>query len=58
VLAGAARQAAAYGGSLRVVCARRQIRRLFGLTRLDQTVPVAASLAEVQKAAGTDAEAV
>jgi anti-anti-sigma regulatory factor len=58
VLAGAARQAAAYGGSLRVVCARRQIQRLFGLTRLDQAVPVAASLAEVQKAAGTDAEAV
>jgi hypothetical protein len=40
-----------------VVCARRQIRRLFGLTQLDQVVPVAASLAEVQKA-GTDAEAV
>ena len=58
VLAGAARQAAAHGASLRVVCARRQVRRLFGLTRLDQTVPVAASLAEVQKAAGTDAEAV
>jgi anti-sigma B factor antagonist len=58
VLAGAARQAAAEGASLRVVCARRQIRRLFSLTLLDQTVPVAASLAEVQKAAGTDAEAV
>jgi anti-sigma B factor antagonist len=58
VLAGAARQAAAHGGSLRVVCARRQVRRLFGLTQLDQAVPVAASLAEVQVAAGIDAEAV
>ncbi len=58
VLAGAARQAAAHGGSLRVVCTRRQIRRLFGLTRLDQAVPLAASLAEIQEAAGADAEAV
>ena len=58
VLAGAARQAAAHGASLRVVCARRQVRRLFGLTRLDQAVPVAASLAELKKAAGADAEAV
>jgi hypothetical protein len=49
---------AAEGASLRVVCARRQIRRLFGLTRLDQAVPVAASLAEVQQAAGAGAEAV
>jgi anti-sigma B factor antagonist len=58
VLAAAARHAAAHGASLRVVCARRQIRRLFRLTRLDQAVPVAASLAEVQQAAGADAEAV
>jgi anti-sigma B factor antagonist len=58
VLAGAARQAAAYGGSLRVVCARRQVRRLFSLTQLDQAVPVAASLAELKKAAAADAEAV
>ena len=58
VLAGAARQAAAEGTSLQVVCARRRVRRLFGLTQLDQAVPVAASLAEVQAAAGTDAEAV
>jgi anti-sigma B factor antagonist len=48
VLAGAARQAAAEGTSLQVVCARHRVRRLFGLTQLDQTVPVAASLAEVQ----------
>jgi len=58
VLAGAARQAAAEGTSLQVVCARHRVRRLFGLTQLDQTVPVAASLAEVQVAAPADAEAV
>jgi len=58
VLAGAARQAAAQGTSLQVVCARRRVRRLFGLTQLDQTVPVAASLAEVQVTAPADAEAV
>ena len=58
VLAGAARQAAAHGTSLQVVCARRRVRRLFGLTQLDQAVPVAASLAEVQVAAPADAEAV
>jgi len=58
VLAGAARQAAAQGTSLQVVCARRRVRRLFGLTQLDQAVPVAASLAEVRVAAPADAEAV
>jgi len=58
VLAGAARQAAAHGAGLRVVCARRQVRRLFSLTRLDQAVPLAASLAEAREAAGADAEAV
>jgi anti-sigma B factor antagonist len=58
VLAGAARQAAAKGASLQVVCARRRLRRLFGLTQLDQAVPVAESLAEVQVAAPADAEAV
>ena len=58
VLAGAARQAAAHGASLRVVCARRRVRRLFSLTRLDQAVPLAASLAEAREAAGADAEAV
>ena len=58
VLVGAARQAAAHGASLRVVCARRQVRRLFSLTRLDQAVPLAASLAEAREAAGADAEAV
>ncbi len=58
-LAGAARHATAHGSSLRVVCGRRQVRRLFGLTRLDQVVPLAASLAEILKeAAEADAEAV
>ena len=32
--------------------------RLFSLTRLDQAVPLAASLAEAREAAGADAEAV
>ena len=58
VLAGAARQAAAEGTRLQVACARHRVRRLFGLTQLDQTVPVAASLAEVQVTAPADAEAV
>jgi anti-sigma B factor antagonist len=58
VLADAARKAAAHGASLRVVCVRRQIRRLFGLTRLDQAVPLSASLAEIRSAPGADAEAV
>jgi anti-sigma B factor antagonist len=58
-LADAARHATAHGTSLRVVCGRRQIRRLFGLTQLDQAVPLAASLAEIQEeAAGAGAEAV
>ena len=58
-LAGAARHATAHGSSLRVVCGRRQVRRLFGLTRLDQVVPLAASLAEILlQAAEAGAEAV
>jgi len=43
-LAGAARQAAAHGASLRVVCARPRIRRLFRVTGLDQAVPLAETL--------------
>ena len=47
------------GRGLRVVCGRRQVRRLFGLTRLDQVVRLAASLAEIhQEAAEAGAEAV
>jgi len=58
-LAGAARRAAAHGGSLRVVCARPLIRRLFGLTGLDREVPLAGCLAEaLREVAGADAAAV
>jgi len=49
VLVGAARRAAASGGSLHVVCARRQIRRLFGLTGLDRQIPLARTLAEAME---------
>jgi anti-sigma B factor antagonist len=45
VLAGAAAQARASGGSLHVV-APDLIRRLFALTGLDQQIPVAGTLAE------------
>jgi anti-anti-sigma factor len=40
VLAGTVRQAAAYGGSLRVVCARPQVRQLFRLAGLQDRVPL------------------
>jgi anti-sigma B factor antagonist len=43
-LASAARRAAVHGTSLHVVCARRQIRRLFRITGLD--LPLAGTLAE------------
>jgi anti-sigma B factor antagonist len=45
-LAGAARQAAAHGVSLYVVCSRPQTRRLFRVTGLDRQVPLARDLAE------------
>ena len=45
-LAGAARQAAAHGSSLHVVCSRPQTRRLFRVTGLDRQVPLARDLAE------------
>jgi anti-anti-sigma factor len=45
-MVGAARRAAAYGGSLRVVCARPEIRKLFSLTGLDSRIPLALSLGE------------
>ena len=58
VLAGAARRAAVHGTSLHVVCARRQTRRLFRFTRLDQVVSLAGTLAEALRlAAGLDAPA-
>jgi anti-anti-sigma factor len=43
-VAGTARQAAAYGGSLHVVCARPQVRQLFGLAGLQDRVPLARTL--------------
>ena len=59
VLAGAARRAAMHGASLHVVCARRQIRRLFRFIGLDRVVPLAGSLAEaLREVAGANAEAV
>ena len=45
-LAGVARRAAVHGTSLQVVCARRQTRRLFGITELDRVIPLASTLAE------------
>ena len=45
-LAGAARRAAAAGTSLRVVCARPRIRRLFRVAGLDQAMPSARTLDE------------
>jgi anti-sigma B factor antagonist len=56
-LAGAARQAAAHGVSLHVVCARPQTRRLFRVTGLDRQVPLARNLAEALHALGDGREA-
>jgi anti-sigma B factor antagonist len=49
VLVGAARRAAASGTSLHVACARRQTRRLFGLTGLDRQIPLARTLAQAME---------
>jgi anti-sigma B factor antagonist len=46
VLASAARQAAARGASLHVVCAGRQLQRLFTITGLDRQIPLARSVTE------------
>jgi anti-sigma B factor antagonist len=46
-LVGAAREAAAHGVSMYVVCARAQTRRLFRVTGLDRQIPLARDLAEV-----------
>src|SRR5205807_4100224 len=45
VLAAAARQAGAAGGSLHVVSGRYQVRRVFTLTGLDRQIPLARTLA-------------
>ena len=49
-LVGAASQAAAHGGTLRVVCARPRIQRLFRLTDLDRHLRLASTLAEARQA--------
>jgi anti-sigma B factor antagonist len=56
VLAAAARQAAVGGGSLHVVSARYQVRRIFALTGLDRQIPLARTRAEALAAlhAGRD----
>jgi anti-sigma B factor antagonist len=51
-LAWAARQAAAQGVSLYVVCAQPQTRRLFQVTGLDRQIPLARNLAEALHALG------
>ena len=43
-LAGAARRAAAHGGSLHAVCARPPTRRLLCLTGVDHRIPLAATV--------------
>jgi anti-sigma B factor antagonist len=55
-LAGAAREAAAHGTTLHVVCTRSQTRRLFRVTGLDRQIPLARDLAEALHAleAGRD----
>jgi anti-sigma B factor antagonist len=58
VLAGAARRAARHGASLHAVCARRQTRRLFRMTKLDRVIPLAGTIAEaLELACGPDATA-
>ncbi len=54
VLSLAARQAAASGGSLHLVCARPRTRRLLAITGLDRRIPVAQTLAEAQGALPRD----
>jgi anti-sigma B factor antagonist len=43
-LVGAARRAAAHGGSLHAVCARPQTRKLLWLTGVDRRIPLAATV--------------
>jgi anti-sigma B factor antagonist len=58
LLAGAARCAARHGASLYAVCARRQTRRLFLMTKLDRVIPLAGTIAEaLELALGPDATA-
>lgn len=45
-LVGAGKRAAEHGVGLHVVCARQHIRRLFRITGLDRSIPLASTLAE------------
>jgi anti-sigma B factor antagonist len=54
VLARAAARATARGGSLRLACAGRRVRRVLALTGLDRTIPLAASVAEARAALRSD----
>ena len=45
-LVGAARRAAACGGSVHAVCARHQVRRLFTITGLDRLIPLARTMTQ------------
>ena len=49
-LVGAAKRAAAHGGSLYAACARPKIRKLFRLTGLDRRIPLARTLDEAREA--------
>jgi anti-sigma B factor antagonist len=40
VLVGMSKRQAANGGSLRVVCPKRQLRKLFAISHLDELIPV------------------
>ncbi|SRR6266849_4448471 len=55
-LVGVAKRAGQYGGSLHVVCGRRQVRQLFGLTGLDRQIPLARTLAEALESLGATRE--
>ena len=57
-LVGAGKRAAKHGVGLHVVCARQQTRRLFRITGLDRSIPLARTLAEALPitAAGAAAE--
>jgi anti-sigma B factor antagonist len=58
VLAGAARRAGRHGAGLYAVCARRQTRRLFRMTKLDRVIPLAGTVAEaLELAFGPDTTA-
>ena len=53
-LVGAAKRAAACGGSLQVVCARPKIREVFRLAGLNRRIPLARTLEEAWQRSGQD----